>query len=214
MEVWLRKMLKIYRYTTNQYLEQWYEDGDTHWMVFQPVSRYEKIENDIRRDSLEGVAYFMPDETEIMIGDMLFPAWDIRTGMAVENFMIACFSTVYSKELCERFNADCVLEGEIDSDISSYTFSVLNGEAKEIIKVSLGYVNYDSKITTNLQQFTPQTQFAKTLFTKSPEYAIECEFRFVTEIPQSMLGDNKLETYSKLPLKYSPIKQWKLLPKL
>jgi hypothetical protein len=75
-------------------------------MVFQPVSRYEKIENDIRRDSLEGVAYFMPGPSETEINGRTFQSQDFKFGMCVDNFAIACFSTVYSKELCERFNAD------------------------------------------------------------------------------------------------------------
>ena len=223
-------MLKIYRYTTNQYLEQWYKEDGTHSMVFQPISRYPKIENDIHKDQLEGVAGCIKGPIDITIDGRIFPAWDIRTGMAVENFRIACLSTDYSKELCDRFNADCVLEleieglekridvnGKFNNNIYEFKLPILNGEAKEILRFYLGHVNYDDK-TTNTSQFTQDELFKKTLFTKCEIYAIENEFRIVVEIPQSLLDmcktRNSEEMYSRIPLEYLSVKQWKLLPKL
>ena len=211
-------MLKIYRYTTNEYLEQWYKDDGKHSMVFQPVSKYTNIDN-IRKDPLEGVAYYMPDETEITLNDMILPCRDFSVGMSVENFMIACFSTVYSKELCDRFQADCVLEGEIGHNIERWSFDVVNDTVRENLRFYPGRVCYKNKTVHNSEHFPRDAMFQQTLFTKCENYAMENEFRIVWDVPQSLLDSTKTRNSDKVglnsvSLKLTPVKQWKLLPKL
>lgn len=227
--------MKVYRYNKKSYFDKGVEvETLPQWekgIVMFPLTKYINMTNDHRADENEGVAYFVQGQNNESIGRAIFKISDqmFEFEMSyckhsqdefknIDKMFVACFSRFYSKELCEKFDADYVLEGEIDEKMIGFS-SVFQIKGKDTRKLEWwqGIVDYKDK--TNIEQGTYKDFddfMKKTIFTKCLQYEDEKEFRIIFDTSQLLQNLVTLpdDSMLKLPFAFSPIKEWKVLPKL